>query len=29
VGGTAARTMYLEVGTGRVWLSTAGVEKEL
>jgi len=29
VGGTVARTMYLEIGTGRTWLSTAGVEKEL
>lgn len=29
VGGSVARTMYLEIGTGRVWLSTAGVEKEL
>ena len=29
VGGTSARTMYLEIGTGRTWLSTAGVEKEL
>ncbi len=29
VGGSGARTMYLEIGTGRVWLSTAGVEKEL
>ncbi len=29
VGGTAPRTMYLEIGTGRTWLSTAGVEKEL
>ncbi len=28
-GGTIARTMYLEIGPGRVWLSTAGVEKEL
>jgi len=29
VGGTGARTMFLEIGTGRTWLSTAGVEKEL
>ena len=29
VGGGNARTMYLNIGTGRVWLSTAGVEKEL
>lgn len=29
VGGSNARTMYLEIGTGRTWLSTAGVEKEL
>jgi len=29
VGGTCARTMYLEIGAGRVWLSTAGAEKEL
>jgi len=29
VGGHAARTMYLEIGTGRVWLSSGGVEKEL
>ncbi len=29
IGGSHARTMYLEVGTGRVWLSTAGREKEL
>ena len=29
VGGTVPRTMYLEIGTGRVWLSTAGAEKEL
>ena len=28
-GGTVARTMYLEIGSGRVWLSTAGVEKQL
>jgi chemotaxis protein CheD len=29
VGGTQARTMYLEIGSGRVWLSTAGQRKEL
>jgi chemotaxis protein CheD len=29
VGGITARTMHLQVGTGRVWLTTAGVEKEL
>ena len=29
VGGSNARTMYLEIGSGRVWLSTAGVAKEL
>ncbi len=29
VGGFNARTMYLEVGSGHVWLSTAGIEKEL
>lgn len=29
VGGSCARTMYLEIGTGRVWLSTSGVEKEM
>jgi len=29
VGGTVARTMYLEIGTGRVWLSTAGQERDL
>ena len=29
VGGNNARTMFLDVGSGRVWLSTAGVEKEL
>jgi chemotaxis protein CheD len=28
-GGIVARTMYLEIGSGRVWLSTAGVEKQL
>lgn len=29
VGGTIARTMYLDISTGRVWLSIAGSEKEL
>jgi chemotaxis protein CheD len=29
VGGSKARTMYLQIGDGRVWLSTGGVEKEL
>ena len=29
VGGSHARTMYLEIGSGRVWLSTAGLAKEL
>jgi chemotaxis protein CheD len=29
VGGYVARTMYVEVATGRVWLSTGGVEKDL
>jgi len=29
IGGASARTMYLEIGTGRTWLSTTGVEKEL
>lgn len=29
VGGEHARTMYLEVGTGKVWLSTAGKERPL
>ena len=28
-GGNFARTMYLDVGTGRAWLSTGGQEKEL
>ena len=28
-GGCCARTMYLEVGSGRVWLTTAGTIKEL
>lgn len=29
VGGGSARTMYLEIGSGRVWLNSGGVEKEL
>lgn len=29
VGGDSARTMYLEVGSGRVWLNSAGREKEM
>ncbi len=29
VGGSHARTMYLEIGSGRVWLSTAGATKDL
>ena len=29
VGGSIARTMYLEIGSGRVWLSTKGVDREL
>ena len=29
VGGSDPRTMYLEIGTGRVWLNMCGVEKEL
>ena len=29
VGGAIARTMYLEIGSGRVWISTAGQEREL
>ena len=29
VGKNFARTMYLEIGSGRVWLSTAGAEKDL
>ncbi len=29
VGGNHARTMYLEIGSGRVWLSTAGQVKDL
>jgi chemotaxis protein CheD len=29
IGGNKARTMYLEVGTGRVWLANAGAEWDL
>ncbi len=29
VGGESPRTMYLEIGSGHVWLSTAGQEKDL
>jgi len=29
VGKDIARTMYLEIGSGRVWMTTGGVEKEL
>ena len=29
VGGSCPRTMYLDIGTGRVWLSIGGVEREL
>jgi len=29
VGGSDARTMYLEIGSGRVWLSIGGVERQL
>lgn len=29
VGGHTARTMYIEIGTGRVWLSNAGKEWDL
>ena len=29
VGGSAPRTMYLEIGSGRTWLSTAGAELQL
>ncbi len=29
VGGTIARTMYMEIGSGRVWLTTAGVQKDM
>ena len=29
VGGSRARTMYFQLGDGKVWLSTAGIEKTL
>ena len=29
VGGTISRTMYLDVSTGRTWLQTDGIEREL
>jgi len=29
IGGTSPRTMYMEIGSGRVWLNTCGVEKDL
>jgi chemotaxis protein CheD len=29
VGGSIPRTMYLQIGTGQTWLSSAGVEKNL
>ena len=29
VGGSVPRTMYLQIGSGRTWLSSAGVEKNL
>ncbi len=29
IGGNVARTMYLEIGSGKVWLTTAGVRKDL
>jgi chemotaxis protein CheD len=29
VGGNHARTMYLEIGSGRVWLSSSGQQKDL
>jgi len=29
IGGAEPRTMYLEIGTGRVWLKTCGVETDL
>ena len=29
IGGSKARTMYMEIGTGRVWLSIAGAEQDL
>jgi chemotaxis protein CheD len=28
-GGSSARTMYLDVGTGQVWVSTGGTRKQL
>ena len=29
VGGAVARTLYMNVGTGAVWLSAGGEEREL
>lgn len=29
IGGDSAKTMYLEIGSGRTWLSTAGAKKDL
>ena len=29
VGGTLVRTMYLQIGTGRIWVNVGGVEREL
>ena len=29
IGGTSPRTMYMEIASGRVWLNTCGVEKDL
>ena len=29
VGGAAPRTLHLEIGSGRVWVTTAGVERDL
>ncbi len=29
IGGTIARTMCMEIGSGRVWLTTAGVQKDM
>jgi chemotaxis protein CheD len=29
VGGTIPRTMYLEIGTGKTWLNTAGQDRQL
>jgi len=29
IGGVSARTMYLAIGPGRVWLSSGGVERDL